>query len=666
MTEVQKPKLIAPPPWEPPEFFTDAALKAAQEYYFQTHATHSKLIAEGRNAVGFMKSHIRRKLQREMGEDFRMYTGQVIGESDDKKEVSMGIRGELNQLLETIYRKISPGTPIQSPIQEDLTILKHPLGGLEVCYCLIFFYTSLMQRYATLAGNRRKVLKSILDEELFKWVWRMAIAFLLMTDENKFDFRNSILSTGVNYIPADKQRATSAEKVLEIGQFLLGKVLAESHMRFPLVFYFATFCRYLQFTRLCGMQAAECEAIYKNAITHKHGDAVSDVLVAIDELMNTTGNSGQGFEEVLKDEEMEVENYIPPMEIEFISQFREFTRANMMSSLKKIIPARRPGADDDVAASLMPLLLMLRTLPFDQTKIVLHKVPGPYLLLLNNRIGHGEKDDVSHDLLNLIKSVMEDRTKSGETYTLAVRHASGKKSAMQTVKSSTSLPASPAEGTAQKVEASPAATESTVSAPAPETKPAASIGSMAATAEQPAAPRSDDTVNEPVVLNWHITGSKVAMETLTASELMVIAGPEARIVFQLIKFAMQTGQVFHLSQSKMSKESMNQLISKVLKQGPGDQTPLLSKEQRIAIIESGKKLSAKQLLGSILDKFGAGSTGPTRRMEGALNSLTGKLGETLEAFLRNPNQENFREIVKGLSRDERETVSILNRVSRLT
>ena len=62
-------------PWGSPGLATEQDLRAAQEYFFQTHATHSWMIAEGRNAQGFMKSYTRRKLEKEMGEDFKMYTG---------------------------------------------------------------------------------------------------------------------------------------------------------------------------------------------------------------------------------------------------------------------------------------------------------------------------------------------------------------------------------------------------------------------------------------------------------------------------------------------------------------------------------------------------------------------------------------------------------------
>ena len=71
---------IVDPPWHLTDFFSEDGLRAAQEYYFQTHATNTRRIAEGRNAQGVSKSLTRRKLSKEMGEDFKMYTGTTLGE----------------------------------------------------------------------------------------------------------------------------------------------------------------------------------------------------------------------------------------------------------------------------------------------------------------------------------------------------------------------------------------------------------------------------------------------------------------------------------------------------------------------------------------------------------------------------------------------------------
>ena len=189
------------PPWNQSGLFSEEALREAQEYYFQTHATNSRLIAEGRSAQGFMKSFARRKLAREIGEDFRMYTGTQLGEDSGDNMESAGIRGEINAMLAHIYHAISPTQPIISPIQEDLTILKHPQGALEVCYAMTFFYSSLLKKYASLAGNRRQVLKNIMDEELFKWVWRLTMGYLLSSKDAKTKVDNTKFCSGLSFVP---------------------------------------------------------------------------------------------------------------------------------------------------------------------------------------------------------------------------------------------------------------------------------------------------------------------------------------------------------------------------------------------------------------------------------------------------------------------------------
>jgi hypothetical protein len=661
------------PPWEPQAFFAEDALRAAQEYWFQTHGTHSRLIAEGRSAVGFMKSHLRRKLEREMGEDFKMYTGQAIGESQERAAESAGIRGELNQMLEVVYNKIAHGKPLQSPIQEDLTILSHPLGGLEVCYALVFFYTTLMQRYATLAGNRRKVLKSILDEELFKWVWRTTVALFMSPDPKKIDLSQSMLSTGIRQIPPDRQRATSAEKVLEIGQFMMAKMLSESHLRFPLVFYFNAFCRRIQFSLLSRYTPQQCESIYHNIVARKRGDGVSDVIVAIDELMNTTGNSGQSFEDILKDEDAEVEKYIPPAEIEFISQFREFTRNNLGGSLKRLLPQNRPTAGEG-AASLMPVMLILRTLPFYLRKLLLEKIPGPMLNLFLNRLGHGG-DDVSSGLATQIRETIQARSKSGETYTLIRQDA--RRTPIAGASPASTRPAQPAPSESASPEARSASAAGAElkeeSAPVGATP---GIGRLpgATGAAAPAPPRpggtagseaAEEPFDQPVIVDWRIDAGELAVETITARDLMQLAGPEARLFFQLVKFALQTGQVFRVAPEKVSKELMEGLIVRLIKQGSSGPEPLLSKEERLALLEAGKNLSAKQVLAALVKRIQRPAR-PAGTLQQIAASLSGKLGGRLEAFLSNPGQEGFRDVVQNLNSEERSAVNVLTRVARVS
>lgn len=646
MVEAQASVVHVPPPWDPPDFFSQPGLKAAQEHWFQTHGSHSRMVAEGRNAVGFMKSHVRRKLQREMGEDFKMYTGQTIGAQG---EASKGIRGDLNGILEIVYHKVAPGKPIESPIQEDLTILSHPLGGLEVCFAMGFYYTTLLQRYATLVSNKRQVLKSVLDEEVFKWVWRTTFAFLMSNKPERLNFSNALLSTGLPSIPPDAARATTPEKVIHVGEFLLSKALSESHLRFPLVFYFNIYCRHIQQALLAGTPPKEVEKKYDAIVNAKREDGVSDMLVAIDRIMNTTGNSGASIEDVLQHEDEEIEKFIPPAEMEFVSQFRDFTRGNITASMKKLLPKARDLGGEEGGASLMPLLLVLRTLPTDLRQVALDKLPGPFLNMFLIRMSNTTQDDVAHQLAEQLRATIEARTKAGETYSVAGGRRG--QAGVETVQA------------AQRVEA------------APEGQPQAERPADPAPKAEPAPPRdaartlmattsAPSTLDQPVILDWRPSADGIDLIVMTVGELVQVAGTETRILLHLIKFALQTGQVFRVPPEKVSRQTMEKLIVHVMKQAPKDMAPLLSKEERLEILESGKQLGTKRLLAMLAEKLPEPSMGGGG-IHDAIHSLTEKLGGDLGEFLTNPRQEAFREVIRKLTPEERHAVIVLNRVSQV-
>ncbi|MCZ6749612.1 MAG: hypothetical protein O7D96_09970, partial [SAR324 cluster bacterium] len=100
-------------------------------------------------------------------------------------------------------------------------------------------------------------------------------------------------------------------------------------------------------------------------------------------------------------------------------------------------------------------------------------------------------------------------------------------------------------------------------------------------------------------------------------------------------------------------------------QAPGDLAPALSKEERISILESGKNLSSKKFLAALVEKVQQPGSGGGA-LDNVVASLSGKLGVQLQAFLSDPRQEGFREVIQGLSPEEKYTVFILNRVSRLS
>lgn len=49
---------------------------------------------------------------------------------------------------------------------------------------------------------------------------------------------------------------------------------------------------------------------------------------------------------------------------------------------------------------------------------------------------------------------------------------------------------------------------------------------------------------------------------------------------------------------------------------------------------------------------------------GALDRLTAKFGQQIGEFLRSPSKEEFRELRMGLSADEKQVVTVLQKLSR--
>jgi len=457
------------PPWNNPHFFTEAGLRDAQEYFFQTHASNSRLIAQGRAAQGFLKGHVRRKLNKEMGEDFKMYTGSAIGTAQNSEE-SKGIRGELNEILEMVYIRIAPNLPITSPIQEDVTILGHPLGALEVVFDMSCFYTELTRKYASLASDRRKLLKSVLDEELFKWVWRMFYGLIMSNPSQPPDFNDKISSTGIACVPAEKQQYNSLKKIEAVGLFLLGSSLNQSHLRFPLCFYFVNFLRQIQYRVMPLVDRRKLEAIFNQMRVRKSDDPIEDVLTAIDFLMNTKGNSMQAFDDVLKDEERTAQNYVAPAEIDYIDRAQEFTNRTFAASMSKFVPkVSKSEIIDGEGVSLIPLLFLMRTLPYAVSEQILENLAGPFLSMIRNRLSHGGDDDVSKVLVDRVDAMIEFRQKGGESYTIA---GSGKGGTARTL----SKDLSPAAGGQLPSAKEPAQAESAEgAAPAAEAPAARSV-----------------------------------------------------------------------------------------------------------------------------------------------------------------------------------------------
>ena len=648
------------PPWNNPHFFTEAGLRDAQEYFFQTHASNSRLIAEGRAAQGFLKGHVRRKLNKEMGEDFKMYTGSAIGTAQGSED-SKGIRGELNDILEMVYIRIAPSLPITSPIQEDVTILGHPLGALEVVFDMSCFYTDLNKKYASLASDRRKLLKSVLDEELFKWVWRMFYGLIMSNPSQPPDFNSKISSSGIACVPAEKQQYDSFKKIEEVGLFLLGSSLNQSHLRFPLCFYFVNFLRQIQYRVMPLVDRRKLEAIYNQMRVRKLDEPIEDVLTTIDFLMNTKGNSMQAFDDVLKDEERTAKNYVAPAEIDYIDRAQEFTNKTFAASMSKFVPkVSKSEIIDGEGVSLIPLLFLMRTLPYAVSEKILENLAGPFLSMIRNRLSYGGDDDVSKVLVDRVDEMIEVRQKKGESYTIT---GSSKGGTARTLSKDLS-PAAGGQLPSAKEEAQPESTEGP--APAAEA-PAEEQGDAAAPeAAKKGSGAIGQLMRERLILSWWEQNGSLQVASIAPAEIVSLVGLDVRFLVPWVLFAIKSGQVIKLPPDKISKEILERILKAMLKGTENPREARLTGDERQQLYRGGKGKPPNRFLLELVEKYQVGTTDLTEAgsLAGGIVSLADKMGGKLTDFVNNPTQETYAKIAKELSAAEKNALTVLNKVAR--
>ncbi|MDH4247529.1 MAG: hypothetical protein OEW39_06910 [Deltaproteobacteria bacterium] len=641
---------IAPnPPWNNPDFFSEQGLRDAQEYFFQTHASASQQIAQARNAKGFTKSFVRRKLARQMGDDFKMYTGTNVGEDAD---TSRGIRGELNEILLGIFKRVAPTQEVTSPIQEDLTILSHPHGALEVCYAMTFFYISLVKNYASLA-SKRQVLRSVLDEELFKWIWRLSMSFFFAKEEVRGYTQENTLSIGQRIIPRERQDASMGQKLHEVGMFLLSKTMQESSLRFPLCYYFVVYLRLLQFTLLSRMSRQEADAVYTQVVKRLPNDPVEHPLVAIDVLMNSNGTSMHSFDDVLRDSDKLKGQFIPEDEVEFIHHFDQFMDPKRVKdALERFIPdVKAEEMSGQQMGSLMSLLLILRILPGAPTDLLLYRLPGPHLLMVRNRIINSPMDEVSKGLLERIKEMMGVRQKRGEKYAMGSR-SSGQVAVQGSRKPRADEQKSQPPPRTEVHQGSPQGAP--VLEGAPDSEPVSD-------AVEPAG----STLDQRLILAWRAEGGRLGVVSLSARELLEQVGNDAKLMMPWVVVAIQTGQIYRLDPKEVTRLRVEVLVNELLTEAPVGVKARLSTEQINQMLAQAKGASPNRYLQWVLK---AANTGAAARQAGELTphlaSLSAKLGARVGDFLHNPTNPEFKAVVGQISAKERHAVTVLNKVAR--
>ena len=653
------------PPWNHPDFLTEVGLREAREYFFQTHATHARMMQEGRAATGFMKGAVRRKLSKEMGEDFKMFTGQDIGKTSESEE-SKGIRGELNLIFKGIYNKFSPKKPAESPLMEDLTLLNHPLGVIEVLFGLTCYYAVLSKRYASLSGERRKVLRGVLDEELFKWIWRNYYAMVLGHAKKMPSFHENVPSIGLRHIPRDKERLATSDKLVEIGKFLLGTALSSSHLRFPICYYYVSYLRTIQVHGLLNSDRGILDKTFEQMRKFKENEPTDNVLLAVDVLMNLKGNSQQSFDDVLKSEDQEIQRFIPPDEILFMAKFQEYGKTKLPTTLKKLMP-KATRNDDEQSNSLMPLVMLMRTLPFGIVSKLLTALPGPSLNMIKNRLSIGDVDSVSKELLDMIEGMIAERHQKGEKYNI---YGSGRgQVSMQSVR--------PEVNNSQPVKKEGAASQTTSTGGAGELRAARTQAAPAATSAAPTSPPSpapetaqphEDLLEEQILIGWKAGEFGIEGVSVSPGEILELVGPDSHFLLPWAILTLQTGQVYRLPPDKISKEHVSKVLRSIMSNPAAPKEGELSPQEKTELKAQCQGLPPQKVLKHLVDRFGIGMQGRrvgSGQLSIGIRGLAGRFAGDLPRFLENPTVPDFKPMLAELTGEEKYAVGVLRRVARI-
>jgi hypothetical protein len=417
------------------------------------------------------------------------------------------------------------------------------------------------------------------------------------------------------------------------------------------------------------------------------------VLIAIDVLMNLIGNSGQSFDDIFKANE-ELPKYIPPQELQFIQQFDLLANEHsIVSTLRALIPQfNREDITDQGRASLMPLLLMLRTVTPATRGLMLKKMPIPIMMMLRNRMGNGPQDDKARGLVGDIKRAMEERAKKGESYQVRAVNRAGL-SGVATVGTPPhkAEPAAVAKSAAKMVPSRPAADPRPAPRPAPdrpsappaegsapppppppagEPQPAAPPAPAAPAERQDAAPAApalaaDTLLDARLLIAWRMDGAHLEVRTLSVRDIATLAGREPPLFVPWVLIALQTGQVFP-GMPQDSKDVADKLVGLVVSRIPADLKPRLGGSQAQVLAGQSKTLSPQKFLLAIVAKAVQPDVARNAGALGApLAALCEKFKANLTDFLRNPSKDDYRELRMHLSAPEKAAVTILQKVARL-
>jgi hypothetical protein len=467
-----------------------------------------------------------------------------------------------------------------------------------------------------------------------------------------------------------------AQKIFEIGQFMLGRTLQDSELRLPLAHYFITYLRTLQSEVLAQPGLANPDEIYAAITRRKPTDPITHVLVAIDALMNMTGTSSNSFNDILAVDPASIEQIMPPQEAQFLRFHDPYANADAFGDAVRLaLPsAQKADAVDGGGTLVMRLLLVLRAVTPTIRAGILDKIPAPVLVMLRSRVVKGAQDELAKGLIAGIKAALDARSERGEQLMIPAANREGMAGAAAPPANPASLPGAPVAGHAAgaagsyrpQARSAPAAAVPGAAAPvAPSRAAAAPAPAAAPTAE--AVPAADALMDYRLLIAWRHEANQFKVLGLTPRELIGLAGPEPRLLLPWVLLALQTGQAFNFPAANVTKDLIEKLVKAILAKAAGLPPPQLDKAQVEQLVAEVKDLPSQKALLTLLvkGKLGDASRRPGK-FAGALVSLQAKFGNSLGEFLRGPSNPEFRDLRVDLSDEEKQAVQVLQKLARLS
>lgn len=204
-----------------------------------------------------------------------------------------------------------------------------------------------------------------------------------------------------------------------------------------------------------------------------------------------------------------------------------------------------------------------------------------------------------------------------------------------------------------------AATEALLTA----TPGAAAAGGAAAGEAQ----ESADLPSGRLVLAWMPHAEGLAMISISAWELLTLAGADPRFLVPWVVLALKTGQIYKVSPDQVNRQKVEELVRALRRSGADGDKPLLDTDTRTIVLEDAQGGSQAKLLMNLVNTVGPKNYALTPEpLRLPLQRMIDKLGgvERLVACIKQPDAAAFAEARASLADPERGVFTLLQRIAR--